>query len=115
MRNHDRCVTLAFFVSRNMLKQTFREPVCPIRKHHASQCVAMHWSRCHWLDAMYLCIVDQVREASLSLDVTAKDEYTFLWDPGRHYGITGTCISLWTDEHSSNIFPLEEGSGLHCR
>ena len=43
---------------------------------------------------MQLCIVDQVREAGLSLDVTPKNEYTFLGDPGRHYGLTGARISL---------------------
>ena len=64
---------------------------------------------------MHLCIVDQVREASLSLDVTVKDEYTFLGNPGCRYGIAGGRISLRTNKYSPNIFPLEKSDGLHCR
>ncbi len=63
---------------------------------------------------MQLCIVDHVREARLSLDVTPKDEYMVLGDPRRHYGLRGARISPWTNKYGSNIFPLEESSSLNC-
>jgi hypothetical protein len=61
---------------------------------------------------MQLHVVDQVREASLSLDVTLKDKDTFFGDSRRKKCLECSGVSFRTDEQRFDIRLLEEGEGL---
>ena len=61
---------------------------------------------------MQLHVVDQVREASLSLDVTLKDKDTFFRDARRNGYLWGSGVSFRTDEQRFDARLLEEGKRL---
>ena len=61
---------------------------------------------------MQLHVIDQVRETYLPLDVTLKNEDTFLGDARRRKCLLGSDISFGTNEQCPNVCLFEEGKGL---